>query len=223
MFIKNLLHDTLLAPRLLAPDLGGGTGGEGGDPAGNDGNEGGQSSESGNEGSGGGDPKTYTRDELASIANAQVKTALEKYEKEKLPGLLQKKYDEGKADAGLSAEELADKHKTDREKKLDAREAELNQRDALTATKSLLTSKGLPDAFAKYLSDTDESKRTTNVSEFEKMLQGAVHDAVLKKTEGRREPYAGGNPSGNEGGGLGKRLAGLDASQNAAESHYFSN
>lgn len=142
--------------------------------------------------------KTFTRDELANITNAQVVQALEKFKKEQLPDLLNSKYDEGKEDAKLSAKELADKESKKRQQEFEHKEQELNQREAKLNTRNLLASKDVPEGMQDILLDSivklDADKREDAVDSFNKAFQEAVHKEVLDKTAGKKTPQTG-NPA----------------------------
>lgn len=157
----------------------------------------------------------FSREQLAGIVSSQI----DKFKKEQLPDLLQSKYEEGKKDAQLSAEELAQKQTDKLKEDLDRRERELNQREAMTATQTELTKQDLPVSFAKWLNADTEEKRTANINEFSKAFHDAVHQGVLTKTKGRSEPE-GGNPGSSENdnaGAYGKRLAESLAEQSTSQ------
>lgn len=119
--------------------------------------------------------------------------AVDKFKANEMPDLLQKAIDDALAKSKMSD---ADRQKADEKAKEDAlkaREEKLNAREALADTKTLLSDKELDLSFAELLADTDETTRQKNVDNFAKLFNAAVHKAVLKATEGKADPGAGGN------------------------------
>lgn len=179
--------------------------------------------DSGNEGSGNG--SSFSREELAKIVSSQTAKALDDFKATELPDLLKSKYEEGKQEANLTAEELAQKKIDDMQAELDRRDADLKKRESMSATESALTEAQLPTSFAKYLVAGTPEDRANNIAEFGKVFHEAVHQGVLLKTAGRNEPGGGSSAGGNSGddGSYGKRLAETLAKQgeNKASHSYF--
>lgn len=167
--------------------------------------------------------KMFTRAELAGAAKSQVEQALSKFKDDELPSLLKSEYEKGKQEAGMSEQEKAEQAKSEHERELDEREAKLNKREAVSATQSLLADKALPSGFADFLASTDEDQRTTRVNEFADAFNKAVQEAVLKKTEGKREQVSGNplNTGKTDEGSFGKRLAQSETAQSETKSHFF--
>ena len=215
MFVDLMKRNGL---HMFDADTGGGTGVAGGDGAPTDPTSG---DDTGG-GDQGGSDKTFTRDELAKITSGQVKQALDSFKQNDLPDILKAKYEEGKNDAGLTDEERAAKQESDRDKALDEREAKLNARENLAATQKLLTDKGLPTEFAKYLTGKDDTERAQNVQTFSDAISKLVQAEVLKKTAGGREPTGGSTVSHDDKvGSFGKRMAELSKQNGVTKSNYF--
>ncbi len=136
--------------------------------------------------------KTFTRDELASIVSAQ----LEDFKKQKLPEMLEKAKEDGKAEANMSAKELAGKQAKEHEAELEAREQALNAKEAKLSTSSLLNEKKAPEALQNVLLEplagmkTDE--RTEAVDSIVKAFGEAVQAEIVNRAKGTSTPATGG-------------------------------
>lgn len=141
--------------------------------------------------------KTFTRDELASIVSAQ----LEDFKSNKLPDMLQKAKEDGKAEANMSAKELAEKQAKEHEAQLEAREQALNAKEAKLATSSLLNEKKMPEALQKVLLEPlagmKSDERAETVDSIVKALGEAVQAEIVNRAKGTSTPAAGGETGSN--------------------------
>lgn len=133
------------------------------------------------------DPTTYTQAQLDSEADKRAAKALEtakaKWQTEQAKALEDAK-SEGARLAKMSADEKAQELEKQRQTALDKREAELNQRELSTSTKSLLVDKGLPTDFAGSLvalGDADKIKAA--VENIQKTIQETVNKQVEAKLQ----------------------------------------
>ena len=154
------------------------------------------------EGEGGNEaPKTYTQEDVNKMMAAKAREVEEKSKSEwqKQQDELKSKYlKEGESRAQMSADEKAKAALDDERqafKKQQAefakQQAEQKRKDALTATRELLTKKGLPATFAETLTDLDPDKRQANVDAFEKTFSGAVDKEISERSKGKRTPQGG--------------------------------
>lgn len=153
------------------------------------------------DGAGNGTEKTFTRAQLAQIANKQVQEALEKFKTDSLPGLLAKAKEEGAADAKMSADELAQKQAKERLADIERREAELAQHEAEQSAKSLMSEKKVPDALQKVLLSSlvgmEPDARSLAVDAVVKSLGDAVQTEIVNRAKGTKTPAAGGETGSN--------------------------
>lgn len=132
-------------------------------------------------------PTTYTQAQLDSEADKRTAKALEtakaKWEEEQAKALEDAK-SEGARLAKMTADEKAQELEKQRQAALDKREAELNQRELSTSTKSLLVDKGLPTDFTDSLvSLGDADKIKTAVESIQKTIQETVNKQVEAKLQ----------------------------------------
>lgn len=132
-------------------------------------------------------PTTYTQAQLDSEADKRAAKALEtakaKWQEEQAKALEDAK-SEGARLAKMTEDEKAKELEKQRQAELDKREAELNQRELSTSTKSLLVDKGLPTDFAGSLvalGDADKIK--TAVENIQKTIQETVNKQVEAKLQ----------------------------------------
>lgn len=132
-------------------------------------------------------PTTYTQAQLDSEADKRAAKALEtakaKWQAEQAKALEDAK-SEGARLAKMTEDEKAKELEKQRQEELDKREAELNQRELSTSTKSLLVDKGLPTDFAGSLvalGDADKIK--TAVENIQKTIQETVNKQVEAKLQ----------------------------------------
>ena len=133
------------------------------------------------------EPTTYTQAQLDSEADKRAAKALEtaksKWEAEQSKALEDAK-SEGARLAKLTEDEKAQELEKQRQAVLDKREAELNQRELSTSTKSLLVDKGLPTDLAGSLvalGDADKIKMA--VETLDKSIQETVNKQVESKLQ----------------------------------------
>lgn len=132
-------------------------------------------------------PTTYTQAQLDSEADKRAAKALEtakaKWQAEQAKALEDAK-SEGARLAKLTEDEKAQELEKQRQAVLDKREAELNQRELSTSTKSLLVDKGLPTDLAGSLvalGDADKIKMA--VETLGKSIQETVNKQVESKLQ----------------------------------------
>ena len=146
--------------------------------------------------------KTYTQDDIGKMMAAkakEVESNLQDDFENKLKQKEQEWLEKGEKRAGMNASEKAQadleeqrkalKEQQDRlQEKLD----EANRKDALAATKTVLTDKHIPAEFAEFISDVKEDVRNNNLDKFTNLFNKAVQEAVEKKVTGNQSPQNGG-------------------------------
>lgn len=123
--------------------------------------------------------KTYTQDDIGKMMASKAKEVesnlrddFEKGEKRASMNASEK------AQADLEEQRQALKEQQDRlQEKLD----EADRKDALSATKTVLTDKHIPAEFAEFISDVKEDVRNNNLDKFTNLFNKAVQEAVEKK------------------------------------------
>ncbi|ODP95379.1 DUF4355 domain-containing protein [Levilactobacillus brevis] len=145
--------------------------------------------------------KTYTQEDVNKMMAAKAHEVEQSHESEwqKQQDELKAKYlKEGENRAQMTAEEKAkaaldDERQAFQQEQADfAKQQEAQKRkDALAATRELLSSKGLPTTFAETLTDIDPQQRQTNVDAFEKTFTGAVDQEISERSKGKRTPQGG--------------------------------
>ena len=125
--------------------------------------------------------KTFTRDELGKIVKAQLADERKKWEQDKkkeLDDAIAKAKEDGKAEAGMNAKQLAEKEAKDREDRLKQqeadlakRQAELDRRDHIAHTKDLLAAESLPTSAAEMLLGETEEETKNNIEGREEIVK----------------------------------------------------
>lgn len=139
--------------------------------------------------------KTFTREELGKIVKAQLAEERKQWEQEqqgKLEDAIKKAKEDGKAEATMSAKELADKQAKDREDKLkqqqaelESRTKELDHREHIAHTKDLLAEENLPTDGAEMLLGATEEDTKQNIENFKKLVSQGVRNALHKSSAGK--------------------------------------
>lgn len=139
--------------------------------------------------------KTFTREELGKIVKAQLAEERKQWDKEqqaKLEDAVKKAKEDGKAEATMSAKELADKQAKDREDKLkqqqaelESRTKELDHREHIAHTKDLLAEENLPTDGAEMLLGATEEDTKQNIENFKKLVSQGVRNALHKSSAGK--------------------------------------
>ena len=157
--------------------------------------------------------KTYTQDDVGKMMAAKAKEVeshlQDDFEKKlkqmqddfekKLKQKEQEWLEKGKKRASMNASEKAQadleeqrqalKEQQDRlQEKLD----EADRKDALAATKTVLTDKHIPAEFAEFISDVKEDVRNNKLDKFTNLFNKTVQEAVEKKVTGNQSPQNGG-------------------------------
>lgn len=146
--------------------------------------------------------KTYTQDDIGKMMAAkakEVESNLKDDFENKLKQKEQEWLEKGEKRAGMNASEKAQadleeqrqalKEQQDRlQEKLD----EANRKDALAATKTVLTDKHIPAEFAEFISDVKEDVRNNNLDKFTNLFNKAVQEAVENKVTGKHSTQNGG-------------------------------
>ena len=132
-------------------------------------------------------PTMYTQAQLDSEADKRVAKALEtnkaKWQAEQAKALEDAK-SEGARLAKMTEDEKSKEVEKQRQAALDKREAELNQRELSTSTKSLLVDKGLPSELADSLvAFGDADKIKSAVETLGKTIQETVNKQVEAKLQ----------------------------------------
>lgn len=150
--------------------------------------------------------RTFTREDVRKMLSAETNKAIEKFKNESLPSLLDEASKKGEERAKMTESQRRKADEDARIKELEAREQALNQREALTSTKDLLSKNELPLDFADMLTDLDENKRLDNVLNFKKAFNAAVQAGVENRLKGQHNPQAGSNGN-NSSNNLGTQFA----------------
>lgn len=139
--------------------------------------------------------KTFTREDIGKIVKAQVENERKQWEQEqqaKLEDAVKKAKEDGKAEATMSAKELADKQAKDREDKLkqqqaelDSRTKELDHREHIAHTKDLLAEENLPTDGAEMLLGATEEDTKQNIENFKKLVSQGIRNALHKSSAGK--------------------------------------
>ena len=151
--------------------------------------------------------KTFTRDQIGAMVDAQVANKV-KAKMDEINSSWQSKLDEavakakaeGKEEANMSAKELAEKEAKDREDKfkrqmadLDKRQAELDHRDHISHTKDLLAEQSIPTSVAEIVLGETEEETKKNIEQYKELVAQGVRNE-LHRTSAGKEPQ-GGSPA----------------------------
>lgn len=139
--------------------------------------------------------KTFTRDQIGAMVEAQVKAKLDDINsswQSKLDDAVAKAKEEGKAEANMSAKELAEKEAKDREDKLkqqmadlDKRQHELDHRDHISHTKDLLAEEKLPTSAAEMLLGKTEEETKKNIEDYKNLVAQGVRNELHRSSAGK--------------------------------------
>ena len=135
--------------------------------------------------------KTFTREDIGKIVKAQVAEERKQWEQKHADDLAKAK-EEGKAEASMTAKELAEKQAKDREEQfkkqqaeLDKRQQELDHRDHIAHTKDLLAEEHLPTEGAEMLLGETEDETKQNIENFKQLVNQGVRNALHKSSAGK--------------------------------------
>ncbi len=135
--------------------------------------------------------KTFTREELGKIVKAQLAEERKKWEQDHANDI-EKAKEEGKAEANMTAKELAEKQAKDREEQfkkqqaaLEERQKELDHRDHIAHTKDLLAEEHLPTEGAEMLLGETEEETKKNIESFKELVNQGVRNALHKSSAGK--------------------------------------
>lgn len=139
--------------------------------------------------------KTFTRDQIGAMVDAQVKAKLDDINsswQSKLDDAVAKAKEEGKVEANMSAKELAEKEAKDREDKLkqqmadlDKRQHELDHRDHISHTKDLLAEEKLPTSAAEMLLGKTEEETKKNIEDYKNLVAQGVRNELHRSSAGK--------------------------------------
>lgn len=139
--------------------------------------------------------KTFTRDQIGAMVDAQVKAKLDDINsswQSKLDDAVAKAKEDGKAEANMSAKELAEKEAKDREDKLkqqmadlDKRQHELDHRDHISHTKDLLAEEKLPTSAAEMLLGETEEETKSNIETYKNLVAQGVRNELHRSSAGK--------------------------------------
>ena len=139
--------------------------------------------------------KTFTRDQIGAMVDAQVKAKLDDINsswQSKLDDAVAKAKEDGKAEANMSAKELAEKEAKDREDKLkqqmadlDKRQHELDHRDHISHTKDLLAEEKLPTSAAEMLLGKTEEETKKNIEDYKNLVAQGVRTELHRSSAGK--------------------------------------
>ena len=145
--------------------------------------------------------KTFTREELGQIVSAQIAKERKRWEEEHQSDI-EKAKEDGKAEASMTAKQLAEKQAEDQANKLNQREdalnkrqQELDRRDHIAHTKDLLTEQDLPTDSAEMLLGETEDDTKANIQRFKELVNQGVRNE-LHKSSAEKSPQLG-SPANN--------------------------
>ena len=129
------------------------------------------------------------------MVEAQVKAKLDDINsswQSKLDDAVAKAKEDGKAEANMSAKELAEKEAKDREDKLkqqmanlDKRQHELDHRDHISHTKDLLAEEKLPTSAAEMLLGETEEETKSNIETYKNLVAQGVRNELHRSSAGK--------------------------------------
>lgn len=142
---------------------------------------------------------TFTRDEIGPIVDTQVSKKLDAKLDEinsnwqkKLNDAVAKAKEDGKAEANMSAQQLAEKEAKDREDELKQKEADyakrvqaLDRREHIAHTKDLLAEQNLPTSSAEMLLGETEEETKTNIETFKNLVAQGVRNELHRSSAGK--------------------------------------
>lgn len=140
-------------------------------------NPGGQGDDKGKESEKGQDERTWNRDELAKMINAETQKIEAKYE-DLLERTREDAISEGKRLAKMSEEERKEEEENLRLKKIEEREAELNRREMRTTTAELVREEGLPQTFVDLVVADEAETVQNNIKAVKEAFDKAVSEEV---------------------------------------------
>lgn len=143
--------------------------------------------------------KTFTREELGQIVSAQIAKERKQWEEEHQSDI-EKAKEDGKAEANMTAKQLAEKQAKDQANKLkqqedalNKRQQELDRRDHIAHTKDLLAEQNLPTDSADMLLGSTEEETKANIERFKQLVNQGVRNELHKSSAG--EAPSGGTPA----------------------------
>lgn len=135
--------------------------------------------------------KTFTREELGQIVSAQIAKERKTWE-EQHQSEIEKAKEDGKAEANMTANELAEKQAKEQANKvkqqedaLNKREQELDRREHLAHTKDLLAEQNLPTDGADMLLGSTEDETKANIERFKQLVSQGVRNELHKSSAGK--------------------------------------
>lgn len=145
--------------------------------------------------------KTFTREELGQIVSAQIAKERKRWEEEHQSDI-EKAKEDGKAEASMTAKQLAEKQAKDQANKLNQREDALNKRqqaldrrDHISHTKDLLAEQNLPTDGAEMLLGETEDDTKANIQRFKELVNQGIRNELHKSSAGRSPQN--GSPANN--------------------------
>lgn len=139
--------------------------------------------------------KTFTREQIGGIVDKQVEKKVEALNadwQKKLEDAVAKAKEDGKAEAGMNAKQLAEKEAKDREDKLKQKEAdyakrvqELDRREHIAHTKDLLAEQNLPTDAAEMLLGETEEETKNNIEAYKALVAQGVRNELHRSSAGK--------------------------------------
>lgn len=140
--------------------------------------------------------KTFTREELGQIVSAQIAKERKQWEADHNQDI-EKAKEDGRAEANMTAKELAEKQAKDQadklkqqEEALDQRQKELDRREHLAHTKDLLAEQHLPTEGAEMLLGATEEETKANIDRFKALVSQGVRNE-LHRSSAQKSPQDG--------------------------------
>ncbi len=129
-------------------------------------------------------PKTFTQEDLDSVASKTRAEEKAKAEKDRLKAIADAKA-EWERQTKLSEDERLKEQRQKEEKEFNERKQALDLQENTIEAKVKLAEYGIPDTTIPFLISADKEKTMTNIEEFKKVWDKAIESGVEKKLAGK--------------------------------------
>lgn len=140
------------------------------------------------------EPRTFTRDEVGKMINAQVNKEKEKLTqafKTETAEMLKNARDEWQKEQKMTEAELAEKQRKEAEARLAKRTAEVDQRERLLNAKDKLSAKQLPLDLAEVLVGKTDEETDLKINQFQQAVDQQLQNEIHKRTASNSVPKTG--------------------------------
>lgn len=141
-------------------------------------------------------PKTFTEQELQAEADRRVSKALETFQRDKLPSLLEKAKTEAEQLAKMSADQKAEHERKQAQADFEQRMADVTKRELRLEAHKILNEKGLPVELLDVIPYGNADECKLGIEAVEKAFRQAVENGVnarFKTSEPPKQPTGQGN------------------------------